>query len=120
MKLILIALLFTLLLLCSCERHVTQDLLEAQAELTIGHEFAEIFLVENRARLSNHLEYVEQGVLDYFMGAYAEIKNIGIATRERMSEFPETPCKDSVRARWELQIPRYGQKLSECLRLTYG
>jgi len=38
-----------------------------------------------------------------------------------MNEFTETSfCKDAVRARWELQVTRYGHRLSECLGVTNG
>lgn len=112
---------FALFVLASCQERptVTQDLLQAQAELTIGHEFTEFFLIENRHILSNYLERIELETLDQFMGAYAAIKNKGIDTRQAMEDFT-TPsaCKDNVRARWELQVTRYGQKLSKCLDVT--
>jgi hypothetical protein len=102
-------------------RTVTEDLVAAQDELTIGHEFAELFLAQNRGRLSNYLEEIELIALSQFLDAYAEIKNTGISTREIMEEFTEPSfCKDNVRARWELQVTRYGQKLSQCLRVTFG
>jgi hypothetical protein len=114
---------FALLALASCQERptVTTDLIEAQAELTTGHEFTELFLVQNRDRLSNYLERIELIVLDQFMGAYAAIKNKGIETREAMADFTEPSfCKDRVRARWELQVTRYGQALSQCLSVTDG
>lgn len=100
---------------------VTEDLLEAQEELTIGHEFAELYLVQNRQILSDYLERIELAVLEQFMNAYAAIKNRGIETRAIMESYDEPSfCKDGVRARWELQVTRYGQKLSQCLGVTYG
>jgi hypothetical protein len=97
------------------------SLLQAQSELTIGHEFAELFLADNRRLLSDYLERLERILLDTFMGAYAQIKNKGIETREAMEEFTEPSfCKDNVRARWELQVTRYGQKLSQCLGVADG
>lgn len=101
-------------------RTVTQDLEEAQEELRIGHEFAELFLVQNRGRLSNYLESIELHILDSFLTAYAEIKNIGIETREVMDEYEQSFCKDAIRRRWDLQVTRYGQKMSQCLGLTNG
>lgn len=97
-------------------RTVTEDLVGAQSELTIGHEFAELFLVQNRERLSNYLETIERVALDAFMTAYATIKTRGIETREAMDEFTEPSfCKDNVRARYELQVTRFGTRLSQCL-----
>lgn len=34
---------------------------------------------------------------------------------EQFNLLPENPCTAAVRARWELQITRHGQRLSECL-----
>lgn len=117
--------LFTFVLLFALahgqDRTVTEDLVGAQGELTIGHEFAELFLVQNRQRLSDYLETIEEVALDEFLTAYATIKNRGIETREAMEEFTEPSfCKDNIRARWELQVTRYGQKLSQCLGDTLG
>lgn len=100
---------------------VTEDLLAAQAELTIGHEFSELFIMQNRDLLSDYLARVETYALDHFMIAYADIKIRGIETRALMDAFTEPSfCKDNVRARWELQVTRHGQKLSQCLGVTSG
>lgn len=109
---------FMLVAFANCQQlaTVTEDLHAAQRELTIGHEFAEIFLVHNRERLSSYLEHMELEILHSFMEAYAKIKNTGIATREIMEEFTEpSVCFDRIRARWELQVTRYGSRLSQCL-----
>lgn len=114
---------FAVFALASCQQlpTVTEDLLAAQAELTIGHEFSEIFLVQNRQRLSDYLERIEIIALNEFMDAYADIKNTGIATREAMEEFTEPSfCFDAIRARWELQVTRYGSRLSQCLGVTHS
>lgn len=108
--------LLLLVAFANAQRTVTDDLVEAQEELTVGHEFAELFLTQNRRRLSDYLEDMEAEILDSFMTAYADIKNTGIETRQIMENYTEpSACKDAVRARWELQVPRYGQKLSQCL-----
>lgn len=122
MKLLVIFALFALAYGQEAEpRTVTEDLLAAQDELTIGHEFAELFLVQNRGRLSNYLEDIELIALNSFIDAYSEIKINGIETRAIMESYEEPSfCKDNVRARWELQVTRYGQKLSQCLRVTFG
>lgn len=119
MKVLAFILLFSLAQSQDVPRTVTEDLVDSQGQLTIGHEFAEIFLVENRQLLSDYLERIEIFVLDHFMDAYAAIKNRGIETRAAMDEFVEPSfCKDNVRNRWELQVTRFGQRLSECLRET--
>lgn len=110
---------FLLFALVNCQT-VSDDLMEAQNELTIGHEFGELFLVQNRQLLSDYLTTIETRVLASFMDAYASIKVRGIETRELMDEYEQSFCKDNIRNRWELQVVRYGQKLSQCLGLTNG
>lgn len=114
-----LAIFLLLALAYSQAQTVTEDLLAAQRELTIGHEFAEVYVIQNRVLLSDYLARIEVFVLDHFMKAYAQIKITGLATREEMESFVEPSfCKDIVRARWELQMTRYGQRLSQCLGVT--
>lgn len=90
-----------------------------QQDLSVGHEFAELFLVQNRARLSGYLERIEEITLDAFMEAYRDIKVRSIETREEMDAFEEPSfCKDAIRNRWDLQVTRYGINLSGCLGVT--
>lgn len=118
MKLLLVTLI-SIMAGCQGQLTVTRDLHEAQDELTVGHEFGEIFLVDNRARLSSYLERIETFTLNAFMDAYAEIRNIGDETTAEMDAFEEPSfCKDAIRARWRLQVTRYGQKLAQCLQTT--
>jgi hypothetical protein len=101
---------------------MTNKLHDAQEELFIGHEFAEEFLVQNRRLLSDYLERIEVRVIDDFMDAYAAIKNIALETRRIMEEDYAEPsfCKDIVRNRWNLQVTRYGTRLSKCLAVADG
>lgn len=101
---------------------MTNKLHDAQEELLWGHEFAEEFILQNRQLLSDYLERIEVRVIADFMDAYAAIKNIALDTRRIMNEtYPEPSfCKDLVRNRWELQVRRYGQKLSTCLGVADG
>lgn len=112
---------FTVLAMANCQdpNTVTDDLLASQAELTIGHEFTEILLVQNRDRVSNYLQSMEISILDSYMDAYASIKTRAVQTREDMLENSEpSTCRDAVRARYELQITRYGRKLADCLEFS--
>lgn len=59
---------------------------------------------------------MEEEILDTFMEAYREIKVHGIEVREQMDAYEEPSfCKDAVRNRWDLQVTRYGIRLSQCL-----
>jgi hypothetical protein len=101
---------------------MTNKLIDAQEELFFGHEFAEEFLVRNRRVLSDYLERIEVRVIDDFMNAYAAVKNIALETRRIMEEDYAEPsfCKDRVRNRWDLQVTRYGLRLSNCLGVADG
>jgi hypothetical protein len=120
MKIFVIFALFALANCQTANQTVTDELMAAQAELSISHEFAELLMLQNRERLSNYLEQIEQFTLDTFLTAYGQVKTVGIDTRRQMDEFEEPSfCKDRIRARWELQVTRYGQKLSQCLATTH-
>lgn len=54
----------------------TEDLLAAQHELTVGHEFVETLLQVNRNIISMYIEVVTTQLLDSFMDTYSEIHNI--------------------------------------------
>lgn len=54
--------------------NTVEDLLEAQAELSVGHEFTETLLQVNRNVISSYIEIVEQQLIDSFMDSYSEIQ----------------------------------------------
>lgn len=54
--------------------NTTEDLLAAQAELSVGHEFTETLLQVNRNIISSYIEIVEQQLIDSFMDTYSEIQ----------------------------------------------
>lgn len=95
---------------------------QSQQELTWGHEFAEEWLVQNREMLSELLIRIELRVIEDFMDAFTEIQNIAEDTRRRMEEdYPEPSfCKNRIRDRWDLQVVRFGTKMSQCLGIADG
>lgn len=97
------------------ERTVTQDLLDAQRELSLGHRFFETLLHSSRGSLSNYIHRIEREVVNGFLDNYAIIKNVAIETNQIMDDFESSVCKDRIRTRWDLQVKRYGSKLSQCL-----
>lgn len=104
--------------------HPTLDaaLRQAQQELTWGHEFTELWLVENREMLSEQLIRIELRVIEDFMTAFTEIRTIADDTTRIMEEdYPEPSfCKNIVRERWDLQVVRFGTKMSQCLGIADG
>lgn len=51
----------------------TEDLLTAQNELSIGHEFSETLLQINRNIISSYITIVNTALIDSFMDTYGEI-----------------------------------------------
>lgn len=51
----------------------TEDLLMAQNELSIGHEFSETLLQVNRNIISSYITIVNTALVDSFMDTYGEL-----------------------------------------------
>lgn len=97
---------------------IVDELLAGQSELSLGHEFMERLLHDNRMMLSSYLLDLENAAINSFMDSYTVVANIADATTKAMDEFESSFCKDRIRARWNLQVTRYGNRLSECLAVT--
>ncbi|CRK93106.1 CLUMA_CG006552, isoform A [Clunio marinus] len=98
----------------------TNDLLRSQEELTIGHEFFEMNVVNSREDLSGFI-YRDSGLfLNVHLEAFGSMKSISLETTEALNELLPTSseserCLDQVKDRWRLQITRFGSGLSRCL-----
>lgn len=113
MKLIFGSVFLALVAVASAQRPeitVDEDLLAAQAELTIGHEFAETLLALNRGQLSAAGHAVGVQLIDSHMEAYGHMKNQILDTNATLLAIPVTPqneaCLDHVWNRWNLQVRR--------------
>ncbi|CAO1398661.1 unnamed protein product [Diamesa hyperborea] len=120
MKVFLVILLAAVVATVTANREHTKDgLLRAQKELSIGHDFAEMTLAINRNVITSYIAIVSSSVLDSFMDSYSEIKQIGDETSIIFNDITApNACQSRINARWELQITRYGQKLSQCMDHT--
>lgn len=102
---------------------VTESLQRAQAELTIGHEFFERTIVNSREQLSAQIYSDSRFLTESHMNAYAEIKTIVLDTTAMIDALPVNPdteeCLTSARSRWEIQILRYGRRLSNCIDVSH-
>jgi hypothetical protein len=67
-----------LLIKCSAQERIptTQDLHNAQDDLTLGHRFSETMLYRNRNVISSYIETVTSQLLDSFMDSYNEIHHV--------------------------------------------
>ncbi|CAO1404255.1 unnamed protein product [Diamesa serratosioi] len=121
MKVFSIILLVVAVSMVTANREGTKEgLFRAQNELSIGHNFAETTLAINRNVISSYIAIVTSSVLDSFMDSYSEIKQIGDETHSTLFNGTTAPsvCHNRIISRWELQISRFGQKLSECMLET--
>lgn len=96
---------------------VTEELLRAQADLTLGHEFAETLLSLNRGQISSYMNSISRALVSSHMDAYANIKDQILATDEALDAFEVTErseiCLNNVKNRWNLQTLRYAQSLMQ-------
>lgn len=102
---------------------MTEALQRAQAELRIGHEFFERTIVQSRAELSAQVYSDSRVLTESHLDAYADIKTIVLDTNALMDDLPVTPdseeCLAASRNRWEIQILRYGRRLSGCIDIAH-
>lgn len=68
-----IILCFALIAIAAVNCETTADLLRAQNELSIAHEYAELQLQINRNIISSYIEIVQSQIIDSFMDSYEEI-----------------------------------------------
>lgn len=102
---------------------MTESLQRAQAELTIGHEFFERTIVNSREQLSAQVYSDSRVLTESHLDAYADIKTIVLDTTALMDDLPVTPdseeCLAASRNRWDIQILRYGRRLSDCIDVAH-
>jgi hypothetical protein len=98
---------------------VTEGLLASQADLSLGHEFFEENIAESRRELSVFIENDVRQILESHMEAYGSIKTTSIETIAAIDELEVNAtterCLAAARARFDLQITRYGKNLSKCI-----
>lgn len=89
---------------------VTEELIRSQADLSLGHEFAETLLSINRGQISAYMHFIGSGLIDSHLDAYANVKEQILETNDAFDAFEVTEqneaCLNNVRNRWNLQISR--------------
>lgn len=89
---------------------VTDGLLAAQADLSLGHEFFETTIFLNRGQVSAYLYRINREIIESHIDTYAFVKNLGLSTNAEFDNFEVTPeseaCLNNIRRRWDLQITR--------------
>lgn len=118
-----ILLFFSAVLTGASAQTVTEGLLEAQEELRAGHQFFQESILDSRATLSGFIENDVRQLLDSHLDAYASIQTIALETTASIDELEVNEsteaCLTAIRTRWEVQVSRYGQRLSQCISVPY-
>lgn len=102
---------------------VTEGLLSAQADLSLGHEFFETTLFLNRGQISAYLYRINREIIDSHINTYAFVKNLGLETQAEFEDIQVTEeneqCLANIINRWDLQVVRYGHRLATCVNQAY-
>lgn len=102
------------------EETITAGLLRSQSDLSLGHEFFETNVIISRETLSSFIYSDTRAFINAHMDAFGDIKVTMIETTEALDEIVITPeneaCVDGIKNRWEIQIHRFGHRLSDCLK----
>lgn len=108
MKWIAVACLFAAVVTAQDDMTVTEGLLDAQADLSLTHEFFEQFLFVNRGQISAYMYQIQRPVITSHMDAYANIRNSFDEAESALDAIvPEdTACINNVRTRLGLQRTR--------------
>lgn len=90
---------------------VTEDVLAAQADLALGHEFFETAFFINRGQVSSYLYRINREIIDSHIDTYSLIKNYGLNAMDDLNAIetvtPEDEaCVNSIVNRWNLQVTR--------------
>lgn len=90
---------------------VTEELIGAQADLTLSHAFAETLLSVNREQISSYMNRISRELITSHVDAYANMKDQILETNEALDAFEVTErseaCLNKVRNRWNLQVSRF-------------
>lgn len=72
--------------------------------------------MDSYAEIQNIAEYILRKFIKFVKFSTTFLNSS--ETNEIMDNFEPSFCKDRIRRRWELQITRHGQRLSECLMVS--
>lgn len=93
------------------EPHVTEGLLSAQGDLSLGHQFFETALMVNRDEVSTYMSRIGHEIVTSHTDAYGTIKLRALDTVAEIDAIEvndrNDQCLQGVRDRFELQTRRY-------------
>lgn len=98
----------------------TDNLLKAQDELSLTHEFAEFLLSSSRDQLSASINRMIGELIQSFLTSYGTMKEIADETNVFFENMESGFCAQRFRNRWNLQSLRFGNRLSECLLVSHN
>lgn len=83
---------------------VTDELLRAQNELSITHEFSELQTYINRNIVTSYIEMMNEVLIESFMNTHREMITIENSVRDVLDGKPQNDCVNRVRLRFDLQV----------------
>jgi hypothetical protein len=104
---------------------LSDELMAAQADLALTHEFFETIMSINRGQLSGYIYRVGRFIIDSHMDTYEFIYTRGNAARARIEALQpngeaEEACVARFFNRFELQKQRLGQGLARCIGTVHN
>lgn len=98
---------------------VTSELLQAQNELSVAHEFSELQSYIHRNIIASYIELMNEQLIESFMDTYKQMDDIEDDVEDILDEKPNSDCVNTVRLRFELQVKRHGSFLANCMRASH-
>ncbi|KAL7021236.1 hypothetical protein ACKWTF_011808 [Chironomus riparius] len=98
---------------------VTSELLRAQSELTIAHDFSEMQSYINRNIVASYIELMNEQLIESFMDTYKIMDDIEDDVEDILVDLPSSDCVRNVKMRFELQAKRHGSFLGNCMRSSH-
>ncbi|XP_070503617.1 uncharacterized protein [Chironomus tepperi] len=98
---------------------VTNELLRAQNELSIAHNFSELQSYIDRNIIASYIELMNEQLIKSFMDTYEQMDDIEDEVEDILDEKPNSECVENARLRFELQVKRHGSFLANCMRSSH-
>ena len=101
---------------------VTDTLIRQQEDLTLGHRFFEMNIIQSRDELSDAIYADSYYLIKSHLDAVATIRQIETITNMVFDQIVVTPetefCIAAAKRRWDLQVHRFGHQLSGCIDVS--
>lgn len=94
---------------------IERNLVAAQRDLSVGHDFFQSFYSLVRNQVTSHIKVVSTEIMRNFLENYGRMIGTQQTTEAAFRELDDSRCMQAVWRRWDLQVSRHGLSLSACL-----